>query len=114
MGYVDLAELEIDDVPLVMEQFKNTKSIIFDIRNHPNDTNFTIAEYLNPEPKEFVKYIDPDLSFPGRFIWRAGIEKCGKINPDYYKGKVVILVNEKTLVTVNIQQWVYKWLQMQQ
>ncbi|WP_264566028.1 S41 family peptidase [Flavobacterium sp. N3904] len=97
IGYVNLAELEIDDVPLVMEQFKNTKSIIFDTRNHPNDTNFAIAEYLNPEPKEFVKSLDADLSFPGRFIWRAEIEKCGKTNPDFYKGKVVILVNEKTI-----------------
>lgn len=97
IGFVDLAELEIDDVPLVMEQFKNTKSIIFDTRNHPQDTNFAIAEYLNPEPKEFVKSLDPDLSFPGRYIWRPEINKCGKINPDYYKGKVVILVNEKTI-----------------
>ncbi|WP_281322214.1 S41 family peptidase [Flavobacterium aestivum] len=96
IGYVNLEALEINDVPIVMEQFKNTKSIIFDIRNHGNDTNFAIAEYLNPSPKEFVKYIDPDLSYPGRFIWRVGIEKCGKTNADYYKGKVVILVNEKT------------------
>ena len=96
IGYVNLEALEINDVATVMEQFKNTKSIIFDIRNHGNDTNFAIAEYLNPSPKEFVKYIDPDLSYPGRFIWRAGIEKCGKTNADYYKGKVVILVNEKT------------------
>jgi C-terminal processing protease CtpA/Prc len=97
IGYVNLGALEIDDVPIVMEQFKNTKSIIFDTRNHPNDTNFAIAEYLNPEPKEFVKSLDPDLSFPGRYIWRPQINKCGKINPDYYKGKVVILVNEKTI-----------------
>ena len=97
IGYVNLEELEINDVPLVMEQFKNTKSIIFDTRNHPNDTNYAIAEYLNPAPKEFVKFLDPDLSFPGRFVWRAGSEKCGKTNPDYYKGKVVILVNEKTM-----------------
>jgi C-terminal processing protease CtpA/Prc len=96
IGYVNLGELEISDVPIMMEQFKNTKSIIFDIRNHSHDTNYAIAEYLNPSPKEFVKFLDPDLSFPGRFIWRAGSEKCGKINPDYYKGKVVILVNEKT------------------
>lgn len=97
IGYVNLGELQIKDVPIVMEQFKNTKSIIFDDRNYPRGTSYAIAEYLNPSPKEFVKFLDPDLSFPSRYIWRAGVEKCGKINPDYYKGKVVILVNEKTL-----------------
>jgi C-terminal processing protease CtpA/Prc len=96
IGYVNLGELEISDVPIVMEQFKNTKSIIFDIRNYPLGTDYAIAEYLNPSPKEFVKSLDPDLSFPGRYIWRPEINKCGKTNPDYYKGKVVILVNEKT------------------
>jgi C-terminal processing protease CtpA/Prc len=97
VGYVNMGDLKEADVPLMMEQLKNTKAIIFDIRNYPQGTNYAIAEYLNPEPKEFVKFIDPDLSFPGRYIWREGIEKCGKTNPDYYKGKVVLLVNEKSI-----------------
>jgi C-terminal processing protease CtpA/Prc len=97
IGYVNLGELEISDVPIMMEKIKSAKSIIFDIRNYPRNTNYAIAEYLNPEPKEFVKFIDPDLSYPGRYIWRQEIEKCGKKNPDYYKGKVILLVNEKTM-----------------
>ena len=97
IGYVNMGDLTEADVPLMMEQLKNTKAIIFDIRNYPQGTNYAIAEYLNPEPKEFVKFLNPDLSFPGRYIWREGIEKCGKTNPDYYKGKVVLLVNEKSI-----------------
>ncbi|WP_281637682.1 S41 family peptidase [Flavobacterium marginilacus] len=97
IGYVNMGDLTEADVPLMMEQLKNTKAIIFDIRNYPQGTNYAIAEYLNPEPKEFVKFIEPDLSFAGRYIWRNGIETCGKINPDYYKGKVVLLVNEKSI-----------------
>jgi C-terminal processing protease CtpA/Prc len=96
IGYINLEELEINDVPIVMEEFKNTKAIIFDIRNYPQDTDLAIAEYLNPEAQEIVKSLDPDLSFPGRYIWRSEIKKCGKTNSNYYKGKVVLLVNEKT------------------
>jgi C-terminal processing protease CtpA/Prc len=97
VGYVNMGYLKEADVPLMMEKLKNTKAIVFDIRNYPQSTNYAIAEYLNPEPKEFVKFLDPDLSFPGRYIWRNEIITCGKINPDYYKGKVVLLVNEKSI-----------------
>ncbi|MEP6804138.1 MAG: S41 family peptidase [Flavobacterium sp.] len=97
IGYVNMAVLTTDDVPAMMEHFKSSKAIIFDIRNYPQGTNFAIAEYLNPEPKDFVKSIDADLSSPGRYIWRKKEEPCGKINPDYYKGNVILLVNEKSI-----------------
>lgn len=97
IGYANLAVLTPDDVPAMMEKFKNAKAIIFDIRNYPQGTNFTIAEYLNPEPKNFVKSIDADLSSPGRYIWRKEDTPCGKINPNYYKGNVILLVNEKSI-----------------
>lgn len=97
IGYANLAVLTPDDVPAMMEKFKDSKAIIFDIRNYPQGTNFAIAEYLNPEPKDFVKSIDADLSTPGRYIWRKEDTPCGKINPDYYKGNVILLVNEKSI-----------------
>ncbi len=97
IGYVNMAVLTTDDVPVMMEKFKSSKAIIFDIRNYPQGTNFAIAEYLNPEPKDFVKSIDADLSSPGRYIWRKEDSPCGKINPDYYKGNVILLVNEKSI-----------------
>ncbi|MCV9927070.1 S41 family peptidase [Flavobacterium sp. LS1R49] len=96
IGYINMGEIGKEDVPVVMEQFKNAKAIIFDLRNNSQGTNYAVSEYLNPEPKEFVKFIDNDLSFPGRFVWREEIEKSGKTNPDYYKGKVILLVNEVT------------------
>ncbi|KRB54559.1 hypothetical protein [Flavobacterium sp. Root186] len=65
IGYANMAVLTPDDVPAMMEQFKNSKAIIFDIRNYPQGTNFAIAEYLNPQPKDFVKSIDADLNSPG-------------------------------------------------
>ncbi|MNS08880.1 Peptidase family S41 [compost metagenome] len=96
IGYVNMSKVETDDVKRMMEELKNTQAIIFDNRKRPMDTNFLINDYLNPEPKEFARHLYQDLSFPGRYIWRKEIQPCGKINPDYYKGKVIVLVNSET------------------
>jgi C-terminal processing protease CtpA/Prc len=96
VAYVNLGEITEDDVSPMMNEVQHSNAIIFDLRNNALGTNYLISEYLNPEPKEFVKFLDADLNTPGRYIWRRDIEKCGKKNPDYYKGKVIILVNEVT------------------
>jgi C-terminal processing protease CtpA/Prc len=95
IGYINIDKLSIDNIPKVMEEFKNTKGIIFDIRGYPKNALLSLAEYLNPTEKEYARQIVPDLSYPGRFYW-ASVQKCGKKNPDYYKGKVISIVNEKT------------------
>jgi C-terminal processing protease CtpA/Prc len=96
IGYVDMSKVEVDDVMGMMKELKSTKTIIFDVRRRPAYTNFLINDYLNPMPKEFSRHLYQDLSFPGRYIWEKEIQTCGKINLDYYKGKVIILVNSGT------------------
>lgn len=95
IGYVDMSTLEMKDVDQMMKTFENTKAIIIDIRNYPKFIPYLITNYLNSEKKEFVKISIPDLKYPGKFIWKQnGV--TGKNNKDYYKGKVVLLVNEET------------------
>ena len=90
-----MSTLEMKDVDQMMKTFENTKAIIIDIRNYPNFIPYLISNYLNSEKKDFVKIIIPDLKYPGKFIWKQnGV--TGKNNKDYYKGKVVLLVNEET------------------
>ncbi|WP_309607604.1 S41 family peptidase [Flavobacterium sp.] len=96
IGYVDMGFIEVDDIATMMNKFKDTKAIIFDIRNYPNETLYAISEYLNPEPKEYIKFIYPDLSYPSKYIWTES-DKCGKKNNEYYKGKVIILIDENTM-----------------
>ena len=95
IGYVNLGELEKEDVSKMMDSLLSTKAIIFDIRNYPKGTMYLISNYLNKEPVEFVKFTKPDLSYPGRFIWTKPMS-CGEKNEKEYKGKVVLLVNEQT------------------
>lgn len=97
VGYVNLGRLDLEDVKVVMNEFKNTQAIIFDNRIRPKYTHRLINEYLNPEPKTFSRFIVQDLTFPGRYIWSTEQDKCGIINPDYYKGKVIVLVGAGTL-----------------
>ena len=95
IGYINMGEIENDDVDEAMKSLKDTRGIIFDIRNYPKGTLYSFANYLNSKKKPFFKVTYPDLNYPGKFIWRDGI-LCGKRGGEKYKNKVVLLVNEKT------------------
>ena len=95
VGYINMATLEMKDVDLMMSGMKSTKAIIIDLRNYPNFAPFLIARRLIKTEKRFSKLIEPDLSYPGKFIWRDGTIVPPKKN-EYYSGKVVLLVNEET------------------
>lgn len=95
IGYVNMGELVIKEVDEMMEEMMNTRAIIFDLRNYPKGTLYSIARYLNNEPKQFAKFTRPDYSYPGKFEW-SGESWCGKKNKNYYRGKVIILFNERT------------------
>lgn len=97
IGYVNYNGLEESDVPAMIVALNDTNAVIFDNRERPNDVMFAISDWLNAEPKEFVKFLDPDLTYPGRYLWRNENLMCGKNNPEHYKGKVIVLINEKAV-----------------
>ncbi|NJN42577.1 MAG: hypothetical protein HC811_10465 [Flammeovirgaceae bacterium] len=95
IGYVNMGALRVEDVPSVMENLKDTRAIIFDIRNYPNGTLYSIVNYISSKKNNFYKIIYPDLNYPGKFIWKDG-RQCGENEELKYSGKVVLLVNEET------------------
>lgn len=97
IGYVNMGKLNVSEVSEMMDKFVNTQAIILDSRNYPRGANFEISKYLNSSPKAFAKYTSPDLSYPGKFYWQKEMHFCGIDNKNNYKGKVIILVNEKSL-----------------
>ncbi|MFB3385949.1 S41 family peptidase [Flavobacterium sp. LAR06] len=96
IGYVDMGVIKVRHIPDMIETLKSTKAIVFDMRNYPNETWKEISDFLNAQEKEFCKYTEPYLNYPGRYIWTEG-RKCGFENKDHYKGKVIVLLNEKSL-----------------
>lgn len=95
VGYVDMGILKSNNVPEMIEMLKDTKAIVFDLRNYPKGTIDDIANFISPRENKFAIYTVPDLSYPGRYTWSEGTS-CGTENKDHYKGKVIVLVNEET------------------
>jgi C-terminal processing protease CtpA/Prc len=97
IGYVDMGRLEQTHVHHTMEDLMDTRAIIFDIRNYPRGTMHDISDYLNPNSREFAKFTKPDPSIPGKFIYTPTLYTGPDFNNDnYYKGKVILLINETT------------------
>ncbi|ANH83395.1 hypothetical protein A8C56_22560 [Niabella ginsenosidivorans] len=93
IGYVNMGELELKETDKILAKLKDTKAIIFDVRNYPKGTLYKIAEFLNIGRKAFVKFTQPDISYPGLFHYTAPYF-CGKKNKTPYSGKVILLFNE--------------------
>jgi C-terminal processing protease CtpA/Prc len=96
IGYVNMGVIKPKNIQEMINTLKSTKGIVFDMRNYPNETWKEISDFLNSEEKRFCDYTMPYLNYPGRYHWVEG-RKCGFNNKDNYKGKVVVLLNEKSL-----------------
>lgn len=77
------------------EQLDESKGVIIDLRCYPHKiTNHWEYYPLFPEPTPFCNFTNVSKLYPGLFHY-TGIVKTGKENPDYFKGKKVILINEQ-------------------
>jgi C-terminal processing protease CtpA/Prc len=79
-----------------MSLLKDTQAIIFDVRSYPQGTIGGINNYLNESAKPWAKFFYPLPQAPGYFGSFLMETEPVKPNPDYYKGRIVILANENT------------------
>ncbi len=94
LGYIYLGNIKESLLPVIFEKFKDTKGIVIDIRNYPSEFMvFSLGKYLVPAATEFVRFSNGSIGFPGLFRQTPTLE-TGEDNPNYYKGKIVILTNE--------------------
>jgi len=96
IGYIHMGALKPDQVPLAMASLRNAKAVIFDVRNYPQGTIWAINEYLNENAKPWAKFHYPLLNAPGYFGAKSVQTGPSTPNPDYYKGRIVILADERT------------------
>ncbi|MCT1526938.1 S41 family peptidase [Sphingobacterium hotanense] len=95
IGYITLANIKEEDIPEIKKSFINTKGIIIDIRNYPSTfVPFSLGSYFLSESTPFVKFTQGNPNNPGEFTFTKAlsIPQNGKT----YKGKLVVLVNEKS------------------
>ena len=80
----------------IMPEVVKTKGLIIDLRCYPSEfIVFSLGKYLLPEKTSFVKFSTGSIISPGLFTMTNELV-VGEINKDFYKGKVVIIVNEQT------------------
>ncbi len=98
IGCIILERLKETEVDSMFTKFRNTKAIIFDIRNYPRISEDDLLPYIIKKDSAFVKQTFADTNYPGRFIFEKPYEgtftpKKGLIK---YSGKIIVLVNENT------------------
>jgi C-terminal processing protease CtpA/Prc len=94
IGYVNMGILAKDEVSEMFRDLKSSESIIFDLRNYPKLTIMPLSELLLPQTTVYYQFNFPETSYPGKFYSRKN--NIGRKNSDYYKGNVIVLVNENT------------------
>lgn len=95
IAYLNAGTLKYEYVPDIINVIKDTKGLIIDMRRFLSTGVGTFGEYLLPDSTAFVKFTFGNILEPGTLIFGEP-EKRGTKNNNYYKGKVIILVNENT------------------
>jgi C-terminal processing protease CtpA/Prc len=96
-GYVNLGKLMPAQVGEMYAALKDKEAIVFDVRNYPNGTLWSLAPLLFPGPVTSARFFVPDLTAPGRFSIQNDYNNLGSWNnPVPYGGKLYFLVNETT------------------
>ncbi len=96
--YIDIGLISAEKLIKLMEnEVKTAKGLILDMRKYPRGYTKDIMEkFLYPRKTDYMWFSINSKKNPGNFfldiIGRVGPET----NPDHFKGKVAILVNEET------------------
>lgn len=104
-GYADLDRLNVSEVDQVLEKFKETRGIIFDMRGYPaGNTGFVIAGRLSERnPMVVAKAILPVLLSPGgaegniagQQTFTTSLQTISPSSKWKYRGKTVMLIDER-------------------
>jgi C-terminal processing protease CtpA/Prc len=110
IGYIYIGTLKKDYIAAIMPGFLKTKGIIIDLRCYPSDAvNQILGGYLMPKATPFVNFTSGSIVNPGYFTFSNSVYSyVGKKNADYYKGQVVILVNEQTQSAAEYSAMAYR------
>ncbi|MGS2761407.1 S41 family peptidase [Sinomicrobium sp. M5D2P9] len=96
IGYMNMAHVNGDEASEIMERFMDKKAIIIDLRNYPQFIYHVVSRYLNERKKDFARIYIPQISCPGKFKFVKN-ERAGIKNRNYFKGKVLLLVDDESL-----------------
>ena len=106
--YIDNGTLKSEYLPKIWEEIKNTKGLIIDIRNYPSDfVIYELSKYLMPKSTPFVTFSNGSIKTPGLFTFSKTLN-AGEKNKNYYKGKVILIVNEISQSSAEFHAMAYR------
>lgn len=96
IGYINMAsKFTLKEFEEIFETFSTKKSIIIDLRAYPELKYKMFTRYFNTTDKVFALKYNPDISYPGRFVFDKSI-KTGS-SRKAFKGKFILLVDNNSL-----------------
>jgi hypothetical protein len=96
IGYIFPGRYRNTQLPAIKKLFENTKGIVIDMRCYPSDMiPYSLGEYIKPAKTPFVQFALVSPANPG--LLQGGVLiSNGNTKGDYYKGKVIVIVNAVT------------------
>lgn len=94
IGYVNMGIIERKDLDDMYSNLQSSESIIFDLRNYPKQTILPLSKLLLPENTIYYEFNFPETDYLSKFYSRKN--SIGVKNADYYKGNIIVLVDENT------------------
>lgn len=95
IGYINMENIFLDQVGTVFSNLRNTNAIIFDLRNYPNGTLWTIVRYLFPSSIHIADFTVPNIQYPGTLYWFSEIIGGSPFSTPYNR-KIMMLCEEET------------------
>lgn len=97
VGYINMQHLTPMNLDKAYNELKETRFLILDSRNYPNWVIYLLAKKILKTRKIFMQIAEPDYDYPGFIKWINPLKAGMYLNPDYYKGTVIILVDSETM-----------------
>ncbi|WP_298515292.1 S41 family peptidase [uncultured Kordia sp.] len=104
-AYIGLGYLEKNDLKKLLKKAAKYEAVIFDLRKYPQHVELPkLTKWLYPDRSKFIKVLFPtkvpglgeyDAEAPLNFV--SDPFSGGRKNKNYYKGKVILLVNKSTI-----------------
>ncbi len=94
-GIINMGKLQVADIAPMFSRLWTADLLLFDIRNYPNGTLTSLANYLYDTAKHITNLKLPDVMYPGRFSWRE--QFTGDGSDSLFPGRITLLFDERTV-----------------
>ncbi|GGH11758.1 hypothetical protein FAZ19_00215 [Sphingobacterium alkalisoli] len=108
IGYVQPGKFKEKDLEPFLNLMEGKEGLILDYRQYPaEEMHQLFSDYLFPEKKTFVRISNNKGLSPGEFAIKRS-SAIGNYNPNHFKGKVVILIDEGSQSAAEFQTMAFQ------